>query len=69
MPLKLTITYIAEEKDWDIDSILDGRHPSHPQAREALLAAFREDLEYIFLNGEIRISVLSLKNISNTNPI
>lgn len=69
MKLRVTITYIAEEKDWDLDAILDGRSVAHPQAREDLLRAFGEDLQYIFRNAEIRISpLLSLeKNISPSN--
>jgi hypothetical protein len=57
-PVKVVITYIAEEKDWDIDSILDGRPISHPEAQKDLLEAFREDLLYIFNNSHITFSKL-----------
>ena len=51
--LKVTITYIATEGDWDIEAVLDGRPPSHPDAKQDLIEMFREDLPYIFANSKI----------------
>jgi hypothetical protein len=54
--LKLSITYFADDSDWDIEDVLDGRPLSHPDAQKDLIEMFREDLPYIFINSKIEFS-------------
>lgn len=54
--LKVTITYIAKEPDWDIEDVLNGRPVSRPDAQQDLIEMFREDLPYIFNNSKIEFT-------------
>jgi hypothetical protein len=54
--LKVTITYIALESDWNIEDVLDGRSISRPDAQQDLIEMFREDLPYIFANSKIEFT-------------
>jgi hypothetical protein len=51
--LKVIITYIATESDWDIKDVLDGRPVSRPDAKQDLINMLKEDLPYIFANSKI----------------
>ena len=54
--LKVTIAYIAIERDWNIEDVLDGRPLSNPEAQRDLIEMFQEDLPYIFSNSVIEFS-------------
>jgi hypothetical protein len=54
--LKVSITYFADESDWSIEDVLDGRPLSHPDAKKDLLEMFQEDLPYIIANSKIEFS-------------
>jgi hypothetical protein len=56
LQLKVSITYFAEESDWNIEDVLNGRPLSHPDAKKDLIEMFREDLPYIFINSQIEFS-------------
>lgn len=55
MNLKVTLTFIATEEDWDISSILDGRKLSDRNVFEDIKKTLSEDVDYIFKNSDIDI--------------
>lgn len=55
MNLKVTITFIATEEDWDISSILDGRRPSEHGVIDDIKSALLEDPAYILQISDIAI--------------
>lgn len=55
MNLKVVITFIATEEDWDISSILDGRKHTDGAAIEDIKLALLEDPDYVLRNSEIFI--------------
>jgi hypothetical protein len=59
--LKVTITYIATESDWNIEDVLDGRPISRPDAKQDLIEMLQEDLPYIFSNAKIEFTYEHVK--------
>jgi hypothetical protein len=55
MNLKVTITFIATEEDWDISSILDGRKLSDRGVEDDIKRALMDDPDYIIKNSDIII--------------
>lgn len=55
MNLKVTITFIATEEDWDISSILDGRKITERGVAEDIKTALMEDPSYVLTNSDIII--------------
>jgi hypothetical protein len=55
MNLKVTITFIATEEDWDISSILDGRKLSDRGVEDDIKQALMDDTDYILKNSDIII--------------
>jgi hypothetical protein len=50
MNILVTISFTAFDEDWDIDKIVDGRSLQDPTVKQDLIAALREDPEYILQN-------------------
>lgn len=50
MNLQVTISFTAFDEDWDIDKIVDGRSLLDKNVQLDLIAALKEDPEYIIHN-------------------
>lgn len=55
MNLKVTITFVATEEDWDISSILNGRKPTDIGVAEDIKAALMQDGNYVITLSDIII--------------
>jgi len=55
MNLKVTITFIATDEDWDISTILDGRKYTDVGVDDDIREALLEDPAYVLKNSEILI--------------
>jgi len=55
MNLKVTLTFIATEEDWDISAILDGRKHTDVGVEDDVKMALLEDPMYVLKNSEISI--------------
>jgi hypothetical protein len=57
MNIKVILTFIAFEEDWDIDKIVGGRSLKDKMVKQDLIEALREDPNYILENCDFEFNI------------